>query len=291
MNERRLINLNYLNILEIVGEGTKDLLQGQLTCDINKVSLENPILGAICNVKGRVISSFILINPCKEDSSKYWLIGPAVMMQKTHEALKKYSPFYKVDISVLKDKNLYGASDKVVKELFSDYNLNDNQFIDKNGLVLSYLEKIFKLIITNKSNDAIENFPVTSELSDWHLDNFFNKDVEITEDLTEEFTPHEINYDVTERVDFEKGCYTGQEIVSRMHYRAKSLPRLYLAQGSNALLEANVSVEDNTGKRAGTIVKVLNHLDGSYALISIKVNKVDKSYKTSKGRTNLTIKK
>ena len=291
MNERRLINLNYLNILEIVGEGTKDLLQGQLTCDINKVSLENPILGAICNVKGRVISSFILINPCKEDSSKYWLIGPAVMMQKTHEALKKYSPFYKVDISVLKDKNLYGASDKVVKELFSDYNLNDNQFIHKNGLVLSYLEKIFKLIITNKSNDAIKNFPVTSELSDWHLDNFFNKDVEITEDLTEEFTPHEINYDVTERVDFEKGCYTGQEIVSRMHYRAKSLPRLYLAQGSNALLEANVSVEDNTGKRAGTIVKVLNHLDGSYALISIKVNKVDKSYKTSKGRTNLTIKK
>ena len=291
MNERRLISLNYLNILEIVGEGAKDLLQGQLTCDINKVSSENPILGAICNVKGRVISSFILINPSKEDSSKYWLIGPAVMMQKTHEALKKYSPFYKVDISILKDKNLYGASDKVVKELFSDYNLDDNQFIHKNGLVVSYLEKIFKLIITNKSNNAIENLPVTSELSDWHLDDFFNKDVEITEDLTERFTPHEINYDVTKRVDFEKGCYTGQEIVSRMHYRAKSLPRLYLAQGSNALLEANVSVEDNTGKRAGTIVKVLNYLDGSYALISIKVNKVDKSYKTSKGRTNLTIKK
>jgi len=291
MNERRLISLNYLNILEIVGEGAKDLLQGQLTCDINKVSSENPILGAICNVKGRVISSFILINPSKEDSSKYWLIGPAVMMQKTHEALKKYSPFYKVDISILKDKNLYGASDKVVKELFSDYNLDDNQFIHKNGLVVSYLEKIFKLIITNKSNNAIENLPVTSELSDWHLDDFFNKDVEITEDLTERFTPHEINYDVTKRVDFEKGCYTGQEIVSRMHYRAKSLPRLYLARSSNNLLEANMSIEDNSGKRAGTIVKVLNHLDGSYALISIKVNKVDKSYKTSKGRTNLTIKK
>ena len=291
MKERRLINLNYLNILQIAGEGAKDLLQGQLTCDIDKVSAENPILGAICNVKGRVISSFILINPSEEDSSKYWLIGPAAMMQKTYEALEKYSPFYKVDMSVLKDKNLYGARDKVVKELFSDYNLNDNQFIHKNGLVLSYLEKIFKLIITNKSNDAIKKFPVTSELSDWHLDDFFNKDVEITEDLSEGFTPHEINYDVTERVDFEKGCYTGQEIVSRMHYRAKSLPRLYLAQGSNALLEANVSVEDNTGKRAGNIVKVLNHVDGSYALISIKVNEVDKSYKTSKGRTNLTIKK
>ena len=43
MNEKRLINLNYLNILEIVGEGAIDLLQGQLTCDIEKVNSENPI--------------------------------------------------------------------------------------------------------------------------------------------------------------------------------------------------------------------------------------------------------
>ena len=76
-----------------------------------------------------------------------------------------------------------------------------------------------------------------------------------------------------------------------MHYRAKSLPRLYLAEGSNDLAEANMSIEDRTGKRIGSVVKVLNHQNGHYALISIKADKIEGDYKTSDGRTLLTIKR
>ena len=75
------------------------------------------------------------------------------------------------EVMVLKDKNLYGASDKVVKELFSDYNLNDNQFIHKNGLVLSYLEKIFKLIITNINIIFIKIYINILDLKIFHLEN------------------------------------------------------------------------------------------------------------------------
>ena len=76
MNKKRLINLNYLNILEIAGEGAMELLQGQLTCDMDKVSPKNPILGAICNLKGRVVSSFVVISPLEQNTNKFWLIGP-----------------------------------------------------------------------------------------------------------------------------------------------------------------------------------------------------------------------
>ena len=291
MNEKRLINLNYLNILEIVGEGAIDLLQGQLTCDIEKVSSENPILGAICNVKGRLISSFVLVKPSKKNLKKFWLIGPKLMMQKTQIVLEKYSPFYQVNMSILEDKELYGAESKTLEELFPEYNHDDNQYVYEGGLILGYLDKKFKLIITNKNNLLLASTEISSDLSDWSLDNFFNKDVEITEELSEKLTPHEINYDVTERVDFEKGCYTGQEIVARMQYRAKNLPRLYLARGSNDLTEANMPIKDNSDKRIGTVIKVLNHSNGNYALISIKVGELEKSYKTSEGRTLLTINK
>ena len=291
MNEKRLINLNYLNILEIVGEGAIDLLQGQLTCDIEKVSSENPILGAICNVKGRLISSFVLVKPSKKNLKKFWLIGPKLMMQKTQIVLEKYSPFYQVNMSILEDKELYGAESKTLEELFPEYNHDDNQYVYEEGLILGYLDKKFKLIITNKNNLLHDSTEISSDLSDWSLDNFFNKDVEITEELSEKLTPHEINYDVTERVDFEKGCYTGQEIVARMQYRAKNLPRLYLATGSNDLTEANMPIKDNSDKRIGTVIKVLNHSNGNYALISIKVGELEKSYKTSEGRTLLTINK
>lgn len=292
MNKKRLINLNYLNILEIVGEGAIELLQGQLTCDMGKVSSKNPTQGAICNVKGRIISSFIVVAPNDENTNKFWLIGPELMMKKTQDVLKKYSPFYQVDISILSDKDLYGANNDALESFFPDLNFNDNQYIRHNSLVLGYLDKRIRLVITNKGNTIFKDSgEISSDLGDWHLDNFLIKDVEITEDLSEKLTPHEINYDVSERVDFEKGCYTGQEIVARMHYRAKSLPRLYLTEGSNDLAEINMSVENSAGRRIGSVVKVLKHQKGNYALISIKADELEEDYKTSDGNTLLTINK
>ena len=292
MNKKRLINLNYLNILEIVGEGAIELLQGQLTCDMGKVSSKNPTQGAICNVKGRIISSFIVVAPNDENTNKFWLIGPELMMKKTQDVLKKYSPFYQVDISILSDKDLYGANNDALESFFPDLNFNDNQYIRHSSLVLGYLDKKIRLVITNKGDTIFKDSgEISSEFGDWHLDNFLIKDVEITEDLSEKLTPHEINYDVSERVDFEKGCYTGQEIVARMHYRAKSLPRLYLTEGSNDLAEINMSVENSAGRRIGSVVKVLKHQKGNYALISIKADELEEDYKTSDGNTLLTINK
>ena len=292
MNKKRLINLNYLNILEIVGEGAIELLQGQLTCDMGKVSSKSPTQGAICNVKGRIISSFIVVAPNDENTNKFWLIGPELMMKKTQDVLKKYSPFYQVDISILSDKDLYGANNDALESFFPDLNFNDNQYIRHSSLVLGYLDKKIRLVITNEGDTVFKDSgEISSDLGDWHLDNFLIKDVEITEDLSEKLTPHEINYDVSERVDFEKGCYTGQEIVARMHYRAKSLPRLYLTEGSNDLAEINMSVENSAGRRIGSVVKVLKHQKGNYALISIKADELEEDYKTSGGNTLLTINK
>ncbi|MCB1733271.1 MAG: tRNA-modifying protein YgfZ, partial [Halieaceae bacterium] len=44
-----------------------------------------------------------------------------------------------------------------------------------------------------------------------------------------EFIPQMLNYDLTGQVSFSKGCYTGQEVIARMHYRGKPKRRLYLA--------------------------------------------------------------
>ena len=158
MNKKRLINLNYLNILEIVGEGAIELLQGQLTCDMGKVSSKNPTQGAICNVKGRIISSFIVVAPNDENTNKFWLIGPELMMKKTQDVLKKYSPFYQVDISILSDKDLYGANNDALESFFPDLNFNDNQYIRHSSLVLGYLDKKIRLVITNKGDTVFDPF-------------------------------------------------------------------------------------------------------------------------------------
>ena len=85
MDKNKIIKLDYLSSLDVSGEGASELLQGQFSCDINK-GKENidywSSLGVLCNVKGRVISSFLVSSGkfhLSDDSSKsyeYSLIGP-----------------------------------------------------------------------------------------------------------------------------------------------------------------------------------------------------------------------
>ncbi|MDX2165116.1 MAG: hypothetical protein SFW07_06855 [Gammaproteobacteria bacterium] len=44
----------------------------------------------------------------------------------------------------------------------------------------------------------------------------------VTPETSEQFTPHKLNYHlIPGMIDFNKGCYTGQEIIARVHYRGK----------------------------------------------------------------------
>ena len=43
------------------------------------------------------------------------------------------------------------------------------------------------------------------------------------------YLPQDLNYDLNGTVSFTKGCYTGQEIVARLHYRGTPKRRLYRA--------------------------------------------------------------
>jgi folate-binding protein YgfZ len=43
---------------------------------------------------------------------------------------------------------------------------------------------------------------------------------------TEKFTPHMLNLDLLGGVSFNKGCYTGQEVVARTHYKGATKRRV-----------------------------------------------------------------
>ena len=49
-----------IGLIRISGKDAKQFLQGQLTCDLEEISVEQSRLGAHCDVKGRIIASFRL---------------------------------------------------------------------------------------------------------------------------------------------------------------------------------------------------------------------------------------
>jgi tRNA-modifying protein YgfZ len=95
--------------------------------------------------------------------------------------------------------------------------------IDKVMTVLKKYARFSKVII--EDNDAAPLKPLPTL-----LDTIKSGFAIITPETSEQFTPHELGYPQIGAVSFNKGCYTGQEIVSRMHYRGKSKMHLYHVQ-------------------------------------------------------------
>lgn len=61
---------------------------------------------------------------------------------------------------------------------------------------------------------------------DWQLDNLRAGIPEILAAQSEEFTPHMLNLDLLGAVSVSKGCYPGQEIVARTHFRGATKRRM-----------------------------------------------------------------
>ena len=270
MDKNKVTDLNHLSVLEINGEGAFDLLQGQITCDVNRVNSNNSCLGALCNAKGRIISSFIL---CLLEKGSYGLIGHHKTLKKTEEELQKYSPFYEVEINENLSFSFFGINKETFENTYNKKIVYPDNTIEIGGSTfISYLGKKFLLAFCDKEGlSEFENlFELDANRIDWKLDEILCQNVEISEENSGKYTPHELNYDVNNRIDFEKGCYTGQEVVARMHYRGKNLPRLNLAETPDLNITENMTLTDQEDKKIGKLVKVVNLDKKSVCLVSAK---------------------
>lgn len=81
--------------------------------------------------------------------------------------------------------------------------------------------------------------------------------------------PHDINLDQTGGVSFKKGCYVGQEVVSRMQHRGTSRRRLMVAESETALAPGAEIIAG--GKLAGSIGTV----SGTFGLAMVRLDRIE----------------
>lgn len=105
----------------------------------------------------------------------------------------------------------------------------------------------------------------------------------------EAFVPQMVNLDLVGGVSFDKGCYPGQEIVARMHYRGTLKQRMYRAgiAGSERPQPGDKLYSANFGEQAcGTIVNAAPVPGGGFdalAVIQIAVAKGDVRWQSTIG--------
>ncbi len=82
--------------------------------------------------------------------------------------------------------------------------------------------------------------------------------------------PHEALMDMLDGIDFKKGCYVGQEVVSRMQHRGTARTRIVPVTGTLALPAAGGEIRIGD-KPAGT----LGSSQGSHGLAMLRLDRVE----------------
>ena len=84
--------------------------------------------------------------------------------------------------------------------------------------------------------------------------------------------PHEACYDELHGVDFDKGCYVGQEVVSRMHHRGTAKTRI-------AAIEASAPLDVRGAEiRAGEFpVGTLGSTDGTRGIAMLRLDRLEEA--------------
>lgn len=244
-------------VLKISGFDAKKLLQGQVTRDVEKIMASPNAMTALCNPQGRIISLFYLA----QLNDSYYLIMPRTMVAITHAALKKFAVFYKVE---LVDSSSEWSVLGYQGEVHAIPTLLKIRLPDSRYLVASEPSLLAEI-----KQPAFE----TLSLQTWQLVNIQHKIPAIYSATSGKILPHEINLPNLNAIDFDKGCYTGQEIIARMHYKGKLKNHMHIAEINTATaVQPGMTINKKIATEilnCGIVIDVCYNNDNSLALIVI----------------------
>jgi len=250
-------------LLIISGPDTLVFLQGQTTCDTGQVGPGKAVPGAYCTPKGRVVCDFLLLQIGEES---YGLRMRRNIIEHAASTLGKYIIFSKADIELQQTWQVSGIwGDDARQFLENHYGvLPKEQYttVRSQAGILTQLDNAgnrFEYFCQTGSDDALspalENKAKEQNEQAWRAGEILHGLARVEAATVEEFVPQTLNYDITGHVNFKKGCYTGQEVVARLHYRGKPKRRSYACVAPRAV---DIGASVYSAETSGSVGQVVN---------------------------------
>lgn len=186
-------------------------LQGQLSNDVSKLSAEKPLLAGFHNPQGRVIALLRLV----------WLGGEDILAILPRELAAPVAA--RLSKFVLRAKVKIGddsASWRVIGI--------DGVPPQAPGVTVVALDASSTrawLVAPADKAVALENYAVLDR-EGWRALDIAAGLPQVHAATSEAFVAQMLNLDVLDGIAFDKGCYTGQEVIARAHYRGRIKRRM-----------------------------------------------------------------
>ena len=206
-------------VVKVAGDDARHFLNGLATNDMGKVTPGAPRFAALLTPQGKIIVDFIAAEAEPGDGGGFFLDCPRALAPTLVEKLKFYKLRAKVTVEDLSEA--LGVMAVWDGAGLSDYGLS---FVDPRLPALGARS----LLPPHLAAEAAEDLGATLVEPEAYETHRIALGVPRGgQDFSYGDTfPHEADMDQFAGVDFDKGCYIGQEVVSRVEHRASARNRV-----------------------------------------------------------------
>lgn len=201
--------LNRYGVLAVTGADAREFLHAQLTNDIANLPPDRAVLAGWCTAKGRLLASMLVIPS-----------PPGFLLQLARDLAAPVAK--RLSMFVLRSKvKIADESDAWAQYGIWDKPLNVAGVAWEGDTVTVRVDEGRFLII----GKGLALSCAQSEES-WTLQEIRAGRPLISAATQDQFVPQMVNFEALGAIDFQKGCYPGQEIVARAQYRGQVKRRL-----------------------------------------------------------------
>jgi hypothetical protein len=222
-------------VVKVAGDDARNFLHGLFSADILKLTPGEARFGALLSPQGKILADFIVVEAPAQDGGGFFLDAPRALVNPLVAKL-----------------NVYKLRSRVIVEDLSDV-LGVLAAWDGNGkstFGLSYADPrlpalgLRVMLPAHRAADAAAGLGATlvdASTYDTHRIALGIPRGGVDFSYGDAF-PHETNMDQLGGVDFAKGCYVGQEVVSRIEHRGIARARVVPVRYTGAAPEPGAAV-------------------------------------------------
>ncbi|TCR93068.1 folate-binding protein YgfZ [Rhizobium sp. BK376] len=230
-------------LLHVIGADAESFLQNLITTDLSALGTDDAKPGALLTPQGKILFDFMIWR----DGSGFVLETDAEQQEGLLKRLTMYRLRAAVELSVDEVEGVtvsWGddASEGREDSRFAKAGIRLLRRVGQHGADAEALYEALRI-----------ECGVALSGADFALSDAF---------------PHDVLMDFNGGLSFRKGCYVGQEVVSRMQHRGTARRRVVIVSGENALPVAGTEISAG-GKPIGTLGSVV----GNHGLAIVRIDR------------------
>lgn len=283
-------------LVRISGPGTDKFLQGQLSQELADVTTGTSPRAAAATPKGRAYCLTRLVR----DGDDVLMDLPAELADAIMAQLRKYMMLFRgTTMTVLTQGRVIGllgedAAAHLAKGAAGNLEAPGDTLALESGFLIRTENTgdglpRFEFWQPEAGNADLQAIPEKS-LADWHASEIAAGVPTLNTATSESYVPQMLNWQHLGGVHFKKGCYTGQEVIARMHFLGqlkKSLFRFRIAQASK--VPAPGAAIRKGDRSVGDVVNAVGFADGSCELLAVLRHDAANAELTVEGLENATL--